>query len=179
MTKPGRHRQEARRAGGVVIVGVGNPLRGDDAVGHVVTLALELYAACAGMYLATAHQILPELALTLRNARLAIVVDAAVDVSAGRVVARPVAGSPVRRAVGHAGAIQDVLDLTRLVFGRAPETWAVLIGGARWDVGSPLSPAVSAAVPRALHQIDLIVAARCPACALRPTRPRRRAVARS
>jgi hydrogenase maturation protease len=164
---------------GVIIVGVGSTLRGDDAVGQVVTRALEPYIARTHVYLVTVHQLLPELALTLRHARLAIVVDAAVDVTPGRVIEQRVFSSADVRALGHCDAIQEVLHITRRLYHHVPETWVVSIGGGRWDVGAPLSPAVNAAVPRALHRIEFIIAARCPACVLHQSRQRRRAVARS
>ena len=163
----------------VLVIGVGNTLRGDDAIGHTVAAALEPYVAQTGIDVVTVHQLLPELALTLRQARLLIVVDAAVDVAPGRVVGkleRPAGGL---RTVGHFETLQNVLDIARRVFHHAPETWTVSIGGARWDVGASLSPAVDAAIPKALHRIEYIIAARCPAFLLHAPRPLREPVTRS
>jgi hypothetical protein len=61
-----------------------------------------------------------------------------------------------------------VLGHARQAFGRAPEAWAITVGGLAWEYGQRLSPPVRAAVPRVLHEIDLIVASRAPAAADTP-----------
>ena len=162
------------------MIGVGNALRGDDAVGHAVALALEPYVARTGISVLTVHQLLPELALTLRNARLAVIVDAAADIAPGHVVAKPQRRSRAAgRTVGHCETLRDVLDVARRVFHHTPETWIVSIGGACWDVGVPLSRGVDAAIPKALHRIEYIIAARCPVSVMHQPRPLRHTRARS
>jgi hypothetical protein len=49
------------------------------------------------------------------------------------------------------------------LFGPAPEAWAIIVGGSRWELGASLSPAVDRLVPRLLHYIELLIAVRLPA----------------
>jgi hypothetical protein len=61
---------------GVLVVGYGNPLRGDDAVGWRVAESIVSDPRLAGAHVMTAHQLLPELAVELGEAGLAVLVDA-------------------------------------------------------------------------------------------------------
>ena len=155
---------------GVVVICVGNPLRGDDAVGPRAAAALE--PAGGDWYeLLVAHQLAPEMALPLSRARLAIVIDAATDLAPG-VIRRRRIGRPLRPApggaLGHHHDIDSLLSMARSAFGGAAETWELTVGGQSWELGRPLSPVVSAAIPRVLHNVDLIIACRLPA---RPRSP--------
>ena len=151
------------RPGLVVVIGVGSTLRGDDAAGHAVAAILQSANSPAPLHIITTHQLAPELAVPLSRASLAIVIDAAATSPPGRVTCRPVAAEHWRsRRCCHDNRIDNLLALSQRLFHRAPETWLITIGGASWDYGSPLSPAVVESIPAALHWIDFIAACRLP-----------------
>lgn len=66
---------------GVLIIGIGSPLRRDDAVGHAVIDALA-DLDLADTELQSVHQLTPEVAAGFPGRRLVVFVDAAVDTDA-------------------------------------------------------------------------------------------------
>jgi hydrogenase maturation protease len=140
--------EPARR--GQLLIGYGNPLRGDDGVGWAVARAAR--DAGAPHRILTAHQLTPELASDVADADRVVFIDAACDVEPGQVAARPVhpAVGPPRGLTQHAYDPSALLWLARAAHGHAPEeAWLVTVGADRFDCGEALSPAVEAAVPRA------------------------------
>ncbi|MEU9075796.1 hydrogenase maturation protease [Kitasatospora sp. NPDC048538] len=155
--------------GRIVVIGVGNRLRGDDGVGAAVVdvLAADPYpvarlAACDGE---------PARLIELWDgAELAVVLDA-VRVSperagrlhrlrltgpgasvAGTVTAEPAAAGSHGLGLGHALALAEALD-------RVPRELVLLaIGGSAFGLGHGLGPAVAEAVPDAAAAVRAIVA---------------------
>jgi hydrogenase maturation protease len=152
----------------VLVVGYGNPLRGDDGVGQEVAEALLLEKGrdpeLAGVSVECAHQLVPEMALDLSAAAFAVFVDAASDGrEAGLVTSQPVTAPPGAGATsptpGPAGACwQDLtpsglLALARGLYGRTPPAVVVSVGVQDVGLGIGLSPSVQEAVPRAVGAV--------------------------
>jgi len=161
-------------AGRVLVVGYGNSLRGDDAVGQVVAEAL----SAAGDHVpgleramvVAAQQLTPEMALDLSRSAFAVFVDAACDGRpAGSVTVQILDATSAREpaAAGNAAAVGCWQDLTpsglvalaRDLYDSAPPAAVVTVGVADVRLGMGLSPAVSAAVPRAAAAVRLAIAA--------------------
>ena len=141
----------------ILVIGVGNPLRGDDAVGPEVAARIELRAGLhSQVRVCSVFQLTPELALDISESRAAILVDASVELSPGRVAiarlfprtSRRGLASP-RGPLGHHVAPGEIVELALAAFGQAPPTWVVGIGASRFDMGTGLSPAVECAAERA------------------------------
>jgi hydrogenase maturation protease len=149
--------------GSALIIGYGNPLRGDDAVGFVVADRLITAPLPPQLMVIRAHQLTPEMAEPLSRVSLAIFVDAACDWGPGRVRCVAVEPEHVRlKSLCHHLTPQRLLDYAKVLYGRAPEAWVITVGGEVWGYCDGLSPGVARAVPRVLHQIDLLMAARLP-----------------
>ena len=73
-----------------LVIGYGNTLRGDDAVGQVVARALAGEAAIEGVEVIACHQLMPELAECIDAADLVVFIDAAADLQPGTIVAEAV-----------------------------------------------------------------------------------------
>ena len=86
---PGRP-DRAHPAGGVLVIGYGSSLRGDDGVGPRVAELVAADPRFAGAVVATRHQLTPELALDMSAAELVVLVDATTEVAAGVVAVRRV-----------------------------------------------------------------------------------------
>jgi hydrogenase maturation protease len=144
--------------GGVLVVGYGNELRTDDGVGPAVAARLLDDPRLEGTDVLAAHQLMPELAFDASRASLLVLVDAAVDVSAGVVSVRHLdpdragAGEPMTHHVDPAG----IVTLAAELFGAAPPVVLVSVGAASMDLGDGLTPVVEAAVP---HAVDAVLAA--------------------
>jgi hydrogenase maturation protease len=154
----------------VFVVGYGNPMRGDDGVGQEAAQALAEGAASmpalAGANIVWAHQLLPEMAADVHEAGYCVFIDAAYDnrppgAVTVRLLSRP-RPSGERRA-RFSGCWQDLtpeglLDLTCDLHGSAPAGAVVAVTAGCTNAGFGLSPAVAAAVPRAVAAVRLVVA---------------------
>jgi hydrogenase maturation protease len=141
----------------LIVVGVGNSLRGDDAAGLEVVRRLDGRVP-DGVELAETELEPTRLLDAWEGADAAIVVDA---VSSGApagtvhrfdVVAEPVPHSLVRGSTHHF-SIAETIELARAL-GRLPAT-AVLYGveGERFEAGETLSPAAERGVAQAVEAI--------------------------
>jgi hydrogenase maturation protease len=139
-----------------LIIGYGNPLRGDDAVGQQVAAAAERRGLPGALALAV-HQLTPELAEPVAHARLAIFVDAYPAPRGGSVRVRRLepAGGPA--ALGHTGDPRFVLALARALYGACPPAWLVTVPATGFDFGAGLSPTARDGARTALREIARLV----------------------
>jgi hydrogenase maturation protease len=136
-----------------LVVGYGNPLRGDDGLGWHAAAALAADSRLTGIDVVTAHQLTPELAEDIANARLAVLVDARLGDDPGHVCVREVA--PARGSSwSHHQRPEDVVELARTVFGAAPQVFLVTVTGAEFGYSTQLSPAVSDCLPRVVTVVE-------------------------
>ncbi len=156
-TEPGPH--SAPAAPRVLVIGYGNTLRGDDAVGPLLSARLRQTIDSNRVLVMACHQLTPELASDLAACDRVIFIDASVDVPAGRIQCRPLAASAADATpLVHSLGPESLLALTRLVYGRQPQAFLVSVGGLRFDFGDArLSPPVAAAIEPALQQIRELI----------------------
>lgn len=131
-----------------LIVGIGNPLRGDDGVGPAAARAIEAWQR-PGVRVLIAHPLTPEIAHDLAHVDRALLIDA--DVAAPQVVVEPLAPSDTRAPLGHHTVPSGLLRLTENLFGRAPRTWLMRIPASAFDAPDALSPRAAAALVQALE----------------------------
>jgi hydrogenase maturation protease len=156
-----------------LLIGYGNPLRGDDGVGwHVadaVRAAVEdretvVVPPDAKLRIMTEHQLTPELAGDVALSHVVVFVDAACDCTPGVVRVRSIAATgPPSGFTQHQFDPGTLLWLARAVYGTTPgSAWLITVGAAAFACEQRLSPAVSAAVnvacDAALVQLDLAAA---------------------
>ena len=132
----------------ILIVGYGNPLRGDDALGEVAATDLDgLFRHDERVEVRAVHQLTPDLAETLAGFGTVILVDARRGAPAGEIVVEE-----VRAAEGSASPFShyvtpaELLALASVLYGASPRLFLVGITGASFDVGQPLSSPVRAAL---------------------------------
>ena len=144
--------------GGGLIVGYGNELRSDDGVGPAVAASLLDDPRLRVAQVRAAHQLTPELALDASSVALLVLVDAAADAPAGEVAVRHLdpAAETTGEVMTHHLDPAGLIGLARELWGEAPPVVVVSVGIASMDVGDRLSPAVEAAIPRA---VDAVLAA--------------------
>jgi len=124
-----------------LILGYGNSLRGDDAVGPRLATILGGLAV---------QQLVPELAERLAAEERVIFIDARTDLPPGTVQMMPVDGES---AATHYCSPGSLLRLAQEVYGKAPEAILIGIGGESFDLGAPLSEAAQQGMEKALAQI--------------------------
>ena len=141
-----------------LVIGYGNELRGDDAVGPCVARRVAAWRRPEVDGLAV-HQLTPELAAALRDVEAVVFVDACTDPSEPEVCLRRLEAGP-GAVVGHTSDPRWLLALTEAVYGRRPEAWLVTIPAADFGLGGRLSATAQAGMSVALRQISRLVCAR-------------------
>jgi len=136
--------------GTLLVIGYGNRLRGDDAVGPLAADAVATWRL-PGVEAVAVPQLTPELAAPLAEARCAVFVDAATD--ADEVSCRAVHPSATPCAMGHALDPGGLLGLALQAFGRAPAAWLLTIPAGGFEVGAGLTLAAQAGLDEALDRL--------------------------
>jgi hydrogenase maturation protease len=140
-----------------LVIGYGNPLRADDSVGWQVAQRIVASVADDAEVMST-HQLTPELAEPISQARLVVFVDARVDGEPGTIdcqIVAPAAGESA--TFSHDLAPAALLALAHLIYGASPPASIVSIAGADFGYGRRLSPTVRAAIPKAVHLVRALL----------------------
>lgn len=140
-----------------LLIGYGNTLCGDDALGP---LAIErLRALIPEAEFVSCHQLGPELAGQMAACDLAIFVDAAREGDPGTVQIErlsPVAGNAT--SLTHQVHPAALLELAQTLYGRTPQAMLITGVGASFELRTgDLHPALTEAANRALDEICRIV----------------------
>ena len=134
-----------------LVIGVGNDLRGDDGVGHVVARRIELLGL-PGVRTLMVTQLTPELVERMTGCELALVVDA--DVAADAVGVRRVEPGGGGSMTHHVTA-DSLVGLGASIGLDLPPTFVLGVPAHEFALGETLSPrtadAVEAAVAAALE----------------------------
>lgn len=132
-----------------LVIGYGNPLRGDDGVGPAVVERLQDTLDDPALLFVQAFQLTPEMAVDIAQMQRVIFIDASVALAPGRVgIARVEPGTGRSNALGHHLDPAELLALCKVLGTTVPEGWTVAVGVASMEVGTGLSPAVASAAGR-------------------------------
>jgi len=140
-----------------LLIGYGNPLRGDDGVGW--TAADMLAARYPELTVITRHQLTPELAETISHFARVVFVDATAvgqpgDIVAHRLDPESVTGDLYSHNCDPAG----LLKMAGFLYGRAPTGHIVTITGESFGYEETLSPTVTAVLPQLCAKIEQLIA---------------------
>ncbi len=131
----------------ILLIGYGNPLRGDDGAGQAVAERLGELIDGRSLRCIPAHQLLPEMAEAISEARFVYFVDAEVGAEPGEIVRRVVeASGTAGDAHSHHFTPGGLLQVAVLLYGRCPPAALITIGGEAFDEPDRLSAVVETAV---------------------------------
>jgi hydrogenase maturation protease len=148
-------------SGKALIIGYGNPLRGDDGIGQAAAQALANDAAIKCADVIGCHQLTPELAECIAAVDLVVFVDAAADIQPGVVVVREVQGTSTQSSgLVHTADPPALLDLARKLYRRSPEAFLVTVGVSTLALSEGLSDSAAAALPEAVAAVRRLVSER-------------------
>lgn len=139
-----------RAEAGVLVVGVGNDLRGDDGAGRAVVEELDRLAV-PGLRAVWSHQLVPELAEKIAAARLVVFVDAAPGDRPGVQVRRLTVSAPA--VGGHQSDPGALLGLAALAGLDVPEAYVIGLPAYDLGLGRQLSTPTRAAVADAVAEV--------------------------
>jgi hydrogenase maturation protease len=138
-----------------LVIGYGNPLRGDDGIGPIVARQVKMdLGKSANSYIA--HGLTPEVAGLVSQASRVVFVDARRGMDAGAIDVTDLSADdapPDTWSLGHFLSPSQVLALASSLYGQCPSASLVTIGGERWDEYQQLSDKVSNAVGRASRAV--------------------------
>ncbi|MCS7264806.1 MAG: hydrogenase maturation protease [Armatimonadetes bacterium] len=141
----------------VLIIGYGNPLRGDDGVGWVIAENLKETLSDEKVLIKTCIQLTPELAADLSDSDFAILIDARAEEPAGAISYQQVEPLPVLTSSSHHFTPASLLSYAYHLFGKAPKTYLVSINGAEFGYQERLSLPVQKAITKAIQIILEII----------------------
>jgi len=144
----------------ILIVGYGNPLRGDDGVGFHAAVRLAAGFAGGEVEVRAVHQLTPELADDLSRAELAIFIDAAAEGEPGAVLLRRLSPEGGAQAFTHQATPPALLSASRALFGSAPEAVLFSIPVESAGFGESMTPPVARALDRVCVQVRAMVSER-------------------
>jgi hydrogenase maturation protease len=141
-----------------LVVGYGNPLRGDDGVGWHAAELLATDQRLTGARVLAHHQLVPELALDISRASLVVLVDAAVDGDPGAVSVRRVQPRRTDPATwSHRLAPESLAGLAKDLYGAVPPIVLVSVAAGSFAGGDRLSGALERALPEVVEVVADVV----------------------
>ena len=141
----------------LLIIGFGNPLRCDDALGWHIAQELLRGPIPDDVRVIAALQLTPELAEVASRAEHVLFVDAARDGDPGSLECDLLESdaSPIRYT--HELSPSIVLKLAKDLFGRSPAAHLLTIAGQSFETGEAMSSRVRAAIPALMDRIRRFV----------------------
>jgi hydrogenase maturation protease len=150
--------------GHTLILGYGNPLRGDDGVGwhaaeQLLERSVELHAKVT-----RCQQLMPELAEPVSRAERVIFIDARVGPTPGTVeVCEVAAGTSEYPTFSHCLDPATLAALAQELYGRAPEAWILTVTGESFGHTDRLSASVQSSLPELIRQVETLALRGMPA----------------
>ena len=132
----------------VMVIGYGNPLRTDDAIGWRAAGELSAELADDDVEIIACHQLTPEMAEPLSQTKLVVFIDACTDGSPGRVSRceiEPAAFTP--DMMSHHLDPASLLACAKELYGRAPKAVVICVSGECFGFGRELTATVERAFP--------------------------------
>lgn len=147
----------------ILVIGYGNPLRGDDSFGHRAVEQLKEEVKDREVEFVDCQQLTPELAEQVSKADLVLFVDADMDGVAGSIHSRRIeasAGKNTDSLVHHLDPC-GLLGLSHAIYGKAPESMLMTVTGECFGYGSQLSTEVNKALPGVVHHMKELIEEKC------------------
>jgi len=137
----------------MLVIGYGNPLRGDDGVGRTVAEAV-LAGELEGCDVVNVQALLPELAERVARSSRAVFVDARIGPTPGRISTDAIMPTDADATwQGHALGPGAVVRLAGQLYGWKGDAWLVSIEVTELGYGTGLSAPVAAVVPEAVAAV--------------------------
>jgi hydrogenase maturation protease len=143
----------------VLVLGCGNPLRGDDGV--ALHIASCVNGACGpDTQVHTDQQWAPELAQPISQAEMVVFLDASASIPPGEISCRELGiSNNSLSSFTHQVSPESLLVLAENLYGSHPaRAYLLTVGGASFDLQEGLSEPVRHAIPHAIERIKALLA---------------------
>jgi hydrogenase maturation protease len=143
-----------------MVVGYGNPLRGDDGVGWVAAQKIAQTVDPALVAALGMQQLTPEMAEPISRMDLVIFIDAAQESEPGQIHSVSVGPGPAvatPASITHELTPQRLLRMARSLYGRWPQAYLFTVSGADFGFSQHLSDEVEQACERLVKEVLAIL----------------------
>jgi hydrogenase maturation protease len=160
----------------VLVLGIGNPLRGDDALGwHAARQLARLYganaetrflednrwvSADASVEIMTCQQMTMDLVEPVHEADQVIFIDATVQGEPGSLTCEPVTPEAPQNLISHQFDAPTLLAAVQALYGVCPKAVVLSVTASTFDYSEELSPAVAARLPELVRCVRSMVEAK-------------------
>jgi hydrogenase maturation protease len=146
---------------GALVIGYGNPLRGDDGIGWYAAELLADDPRLHGAQVLTSHQLVPELAENVSRASLVVLVDATMQGDPGSLSVRRIEPRPAAPATwSHQLDPETLADLAEALYGAAPPMVLVSVAAGSFAEDDRLSLPVQQALPEVVEAVAGVITSR-------------------
>jgi hydrogenase maturation protease len=137
---------------GLLVIGYGNSLRGDDGAGpEAARLVGKL--DLPGVTVIECHQLLPEHAEVISQVGRVVFIDAHVDLPPGRIEVGGVSVSENPQLGSHASDPESLLALSKALYDRVPEATLIAIPARDFELREGLSDLAADGVAQAIDAV--------------------------
>jgi hydrogenase maturation protease len=135
-----------------LIIGFGNPLRGDDGLGWHAAQELRQTLRGEDAEVVACLQLMPELAEAVAHSKRAIFIDAAVGQPPGEITFAEIkAESRGFPACSHHLDVRRLMQYSRELYGIVPQAFSVSVNGEAYGYAEMLSSRVQSTLPAVLR----------------------------
>lgn len=142
--------------GEILVIGFGNSLRQDDAIGPTVAGEAEAWGD-PRLRVLSLHQLTPEVAADLAACAVAIFVDASVVPGAGTVRVEKLELTPPESGLAHTIDPAHLLAVADALYGIRPDAYLITVPAVRLDIGEGLTPQAQAGVTAAVSEVRRLI----------------------
>jgi hydrogenase maturation protease len=144
---------------GILIIGYGNELRGDDAAGVLAARELKRYFQDDDeVEVIAAQQLAPEMAEVVSRSSFVIFLDAANDGRCGSIACEPIEPEGDNRRFTHYFTAATLLVMAEQIYGQAPPAISQTLSGWSFGLGGELSNNACERLPEFVRQAKEVVA---------------------
>ncbi len=129
-----------------LIIGYGNTLRGDDAIGPIAAERIRQRNTDPDVEILSVHQLTPELVDPISRASRVIFIDAASGPVPGQIVERRIQADLKSQPFTHVTTPQALLAGASALYGAEPRATLITVTAANFDFGKSLSEPVRLAL---------------------------------
>jgi hydrogenase maturation protease len=137
----------------LLVIGFGNPLRSDDALGWHVAQELSRTVSPDGVQVIAAHQLTPDLSEVISRAQHVLFIDASRNGEPGSLNCVEVTAAPSPSRFTHDLSPAAVLKMAAELYGPYPTAHLLTITGESFETGETMSPTVLAAIPALMAEV--------------------------
>jgi hydrogenase maturation protease len=141
----------------VLVIGYGNRLRSDDAVGLFAVREVQNKVTRPGVEFLELPQLQPDLAERVASSDLTIFIDAATDGMGGEINFEPLLPARVALHESHNLDPESLLRIAKNIYGKAPTALLATIAGECFGLGSSLTPEVETSMRGVAQRVAQIV----------------------